>query len=118
METLSEEALVEEEVEWLLRSMGMSGKHAGFAYLIAMIAEVVREPDKLQLITRKLYPDMAVRFQVPSSRIERNVRTIINSYWGKGDHTRLDTIAGRRVVNRPTNSESIDLVASYIRRHR
>lgn len=115
METLAEER-VSREVEQLLRSMGMSGKHAGFSYLIAMICEVVQDPGKLQLITKKLYPAMAARFQVPASRVERNVRTVIESYWGKGDHARLDDIAGHRVTRRPTNSEFIDLAASYIRR--
>ena len=50
------------DAEQLLRHLGATGRLVGFQYAAYMIDRVVREPNDIQLITKRLYPETARRF--------------------------------------------------------
>ena len=106
---------LEEKIREKLRSMGIYGKLAGHKYLASAIAETVTDPDQVQYITKGLYLDVAKKYGTKASRVERTMRTAIKRCWEKGGREALDQIAGFHLPQRPTNSEFIDLVASYFR---
>ena len=88
----------------------------GYYYLTYILLQVVPDPGQLSLITKNLYPETGRAFSVPSSRVERTVRTAVASSWKHGGRETLDQMADCHLTERPTNTEFIGIVADYIRR--
>lgn len=88
----------------------------GYYYLTYILLQVVPEPDQLVLITKNLYPETGRAFSVPSSRVERTIRTAVASSWAHGGRETLDQMADCHLTDRPTNTGFIGIVADYIRR--
>lgn len=104
------------DAERLLRCLGVTGRLVGFRYTIYMVECVCNEPEQIQLITKRLYPDTARLFKVSAASVERNLRTVVRTCWRQPDHSFLDQIAGVTLYRQPTNTEFIDMLASFLRR--
>ena len=103
------------EAERILRALGITGKLIGFRYTIYMIEQVAEDPDRIQLITKRLYPETASRFGTSPVSVERSLRSLIRNQWEKGNRSILEGIAGARLSQRPTNTEFVDMLAGYLR---
>ena len=90
--------------ERLLRSLGATGKLAGFRCTVYMIERIQR-----------LYRETGKKFGVSAASVERNLRTLIHFCWSRTDHSFLAHIAGTDLRTPPTNSEFLDMLASYLR---
>ncbi len=86
----------------------------GFRYLTIATVLVVLVPERLERITKEIYPEVARRCGTKSSRVERCMRKAIIHCWDEGNHEALDQMAGYHLDKRPTNTEFIDLVSIYI----
>ena len=65
-------------------------------------------------ITKKLYPEVAEKFDTSPSKVERAIRHAIEVAWNRGKIENINSLFGVRVYNRnekPTNGEFIALVA-------
>lgn len=87
---------------------------SGFRYLTIAIVLVLQAPERLERITKEIYPEIARRCGTKVVRTERCMRTAIGRCWEQGNREALDQMAGYHLVKRPTNSEFIDLVSMYI----
>lgn len=105
----------DELVESLLRRLGFSGKLRGFRYLTTAIAQTAVDPDRIFLITKSLYPDIARQYETTVSRVERTMRHSIRRFWDRNGREAQDQVTDIHLTQRPTNSELIDLLANYIR---
>lgn len=99
-----------------LRRLCISGHLRGYHYLVYMLLQVVLDPNRLMLITKSLYPDTGYHFGVSAASVERGTRTSISNCWNRGGRDALDQMACRHLIEYPTVSEFIDIVADYIRR--
>ena len=72
-------------------------------------------PKYVQLITKRLYRETAQKFDTSSSCVERNLRTLIQTCWKYPDHSFLDLITGAPLMQAPTNTQFIDMLAAYLR---
>lgn len=106
------------DAERLLRCLGVTGKLMGFRYTIYMVEQVLDDPDRIQLITKRLYPDTGRYFNVSAISVERAVRSLIHFCWKWTDHSFLEHVAGTLLSRVPSNSEFIDMLAGYLRRLR
>lgn len=97
----------------LLRCMGAHRNLVAFRYVVYMAEEIVRDPDRLLLITKSLYRDTAKRFGTSPAAVERSVRTLIQICWKQKDHTYLDALAGGHMTERPSNARFLDLLSDY-----
>lgn len=57
--------------ERLLRSLGTTGKLAGFRCTVYMIERIQEDPEQLQLITKRLYKETGKKFGVSAASVER-----------------------------------------------
>ena len=80
-----------------------------------MIERVRENPKYVQLITKRLYRETAQKFDTSSSCVERNLRTLIQTCWKYPDHSFLDLITGAPLMQAPTNTQFIDMLAAYLR---
>ena len=99
----------------LLRSIGASGRYTGFDYAVYMIEQVVDSQESIRLITKRLYPETARHFGVKPHSVEHALRTLISACWAHGDRDALNEIAGRPLIQAPSNAEFIDMMAAYIK---
>ena len=105
------------DAEQLLRGLSVTRKLIGFRYAVYMIEQVADNPDNIYLITKRLYPDTARHFNATVTSVERALRNVVHSVWERTDHGLLEYIAGTALRNPPTNSEFIDMLASYLRKN-
>ena len=103
------------DAERLLRLLGVSGKLSGFYFAVYMLEQVQENPEYVLLITKRLYKQTAQNFRTTSSCVERNLRTLVQACWRQPDHSLLDRIAGCPLSQPPTNTQFLDMLASYLR---
>ena len=99
----------------VIRALGISGTYLGYYYVCTAVQLALEDPDCLLMISKYLYPRIALIHHTTPSCVERDIRTVINLCWTRGDRNRLCQIAGRRLQQKPSNGEFIDLLASYLR---
>ena len=87
-----------------------------FYYVSDHEKDAMHKPlDAEQLITKRLYRETAQKFNTSSSCVERNLRTLIQTCWKYPDHSFLDLITGAPLMQAPTNTQFIDMLAAYLR---
>lgn len=109
---------IEQAVGRMLRSLGIPAHLKGYTYLRIAIARVVKNPDMIRLITKRLYISIANEFATLQQCVERSMRHAIDCAWENGDPELLNQYFGSIVKHdhgRPTNSEFIATLAEIIR---
>lgn len=109
---------LDQMVEYELLRLDIPRKLDGFRYLTRAIARTIQEPDYIDRITKRLYPEVARSFNTNKTNVERCMRNAIKKCWDSkaGGREMLDQMAESHLIKHPTNSEFIALVAGYIRR--
>lgn len=103
------------DTESVLRFLGGNGNLYGFDYAVYMVEQILEDPKLLTLITKQLYPETAIRFDVTVKSVERNLRTLIQRCWKNANPQAWEEISGRKIQVPPTNGEFLDLVVGYLR---
>ena len=74
----------------------------------------MNEPEYINAVTKRLYPEIAKKNGTTASRVERAIRHAIEVAWDRGDLETLQRYFGYTVSNtkgKPTNSEFIAMAA-------
>jgi len=98
-------------------SLGIPAHIKGYQFLREAIKLVIEDPDRINRITKELYPAIARRFNTSSSKVERAIRHAIEVAWSRGRIDTLNRAFGCRVAlpdEKPTNGEFIALVADKL----
>ena len=102
----------------LLHSLGVPSHIKGFEYIREGIGLMYANPNMLGAITKEMYPEIAVKFNTTSSRVERAIRHAIEVSWTRGDYDLMEEVFGHSVDfdrAKPTNSEFIATIADKLR---
>ncbi|MEG0805570.1 MAG: sporulation transcription factor Spo0A [Lachnospiraceae bacterium] len=109
---------LESDVTDIIHEIGVPAHIKGYQYLREAIIMAVNDMEKLNSITKILYPEIAKQFQTTPSRVERAIRHAIEVAWSRGKMDTIDDLFGYTINNgkgKPTNSEFIALIADKIR---
>lgn len=109
---------VEIPVTKLLHELGIPSHIKGYNYIREAITLIYSEPHLIGSVTKKLYPEIAIKFGTTVSRVERAIRHAIEVSWIRGDWDLMEEIFGHSVdIDRakPTNSEFIVTIADKLR---
>ena len=82
------------------------------------VTEILHEPEYINAVTKRLYPEIAKRNGTTASRVERAIRHAIEVAWDRGDVDTLNSYFGYTIHNlrgKPTNSEFIAMIADKMR---
>ena len=101
------------KIHELLYELGVNAGSCAFFHTSYAIWLAIEQPERLQLITKWLYPEVAVQYGTNWRAIERSVRRIINRIWLTNPDL-LRKIAHNRLYSRPTATEFIAILAAYI----
>ena len=98
-------------------SIGISAHLQGYQYLKEAIKLVIKNPELINCITKKLYPAVAEIFETTPCRVERGIRHALEVAYDKGKIVQLNKIYGIEIFTKeekPTNSEFIAILADKL----
>ncbi len=101
-----------------LHSLGIPSHIKGYQYIRESIYLMYENPGLIGGITKELYPEIAIKYETTSSKVERAIRHAIEVSWNRGDYDLMEEIFGHSVDYdraKPTNSEFIATVADKLR---
>ena len=111
------------KVTEILHQVGVPAHIKGYQFLRDAILLTMNEPDYINAVTKRLYPEIAKKNNTTASRVERAIRHAIEVAWDRGDVDVLNRYFGYTIHSlrgKPTNSEFIAMIADKMRldRHR
>ena len=101
------------EIYDLLYQLGVTANYTGFfhtAYAVSLCAE---QPDRLLLVTKWLYPEVAKQYQTNWKAVERNIRTVGVIIW-RENRPLLERLAGRNLSEKPRTTQLLAILASSV----
>lgn len=103
------------EITHLLSSMGVPNSYLGVQQAACAVELVLEEPACLNLVTKRLYPEVALRTHTTATSVERNIRTVVQLVW-ENHPTVLHSVAGYELRRKPTTSQFIAILVDYVQR--
>ena len=97
---------------------GFHAAQKGYRYLREAVWIAYQEPEYLASVTKRLYPEVAKRFNATDKQVERAIRNAIETAWVKGDPETLREVFAelyRDGTKRPTNTE---VIRKFVRLYR
>ena len=105
---------LDEKISNIFITVGIPAHIKGYQFLREAIKMAIAEPEVINSITKKLYPNIAQKFDTSSSKVERAIRHAIEVAWNRGKIENINSLFGVKVYSdneKPTNGEFIALVA-------
>ena len=106
------------KVSDMLHNLGVPSHIKGYQYIRDGILMMYKEPTMLKGITKEIYPELAIRYQTTSSRVERAIRHAIEVSWTRGDYRLMERYFGNSLdyeKSKPTNAEFIVTLTDRLR---
>ena len=103
------------EIYEALYSLGITATYIGFFHTSYAVYLAVQQPERLLLVTKWIYPDVAKQYQTDWRNVERNIRTVANIVWKCCPDT-LSSIAHFDLERRPSNSQFIAILTFHVLR--
>lgn len=107
-----------EETTKILVELGVPANLQGFRYLRHCVVNVVKEPNDLRRVTKKLYPEVGRKYSVAGSVVERSMRHATDIGFYKTGFKALNKMFGLEENSfnyKPTNSELIAIISEALR---
>lgn len=108
MRSYDEKELLVEIYDMLYR-LGVTANYIGFFHAAYAVLLCVQEPERLQLVTKWLYPDVAERYKTNWKAVERNIRSIIALVWDSNPEL-LRKFSGYKLIRRPGPAQFISIL--------
>lgn len=108
------EMSLEEKISRIFINVGIPPHIKGYSFLREGVVMAVNDPEIINNITKKLYPQIGEKYHTTSSKVERAIRHAIEVAWNRGRIESINSILGVRAyigAEKPTNGEFIALVA-------
>ena len=108
---------VDDRMSNIFLSLGIPAHIKGYQFLREGVRLVIEQPDRINRITKELYPSIARRYATSPSKVERAIRHAIEVAWSRGRVELLNRAFGCRVAipeDKPTNGKFIALIADKL----
>ena len=97
------------EIYNLLYRLGLTANYTGFFYLSYAVALCLERPDRMTLVTKWRYPEVARQYQTNWKAVERNIRTAGGLIWCRSKNL-LEGLAGHPLFQRPRNTQLLAIL--------
>lgn len=101
------------EIYDLLYRLGATANYTGFFHTAYAVSLCVEQPDRLLLVTKWLYPEVAKRYGTNWKAVERNIRTVSCIIWREG-RPLLEELAHRPLEEKPRNAQLLAILVSSL----
>ena len=102
------------EVYHLLHRLGVTTNYCGFWYTAYAVQLCAEEPERLLMVTKWVYPDVAERYGTSWTAVERNIRTVGAVIW-REIRPLLEEIAGKPLAQRPGTARLLAILSYTLR---
>lgn len=96
----------------LLYQLGLTANYTGFFYTSYAVYLAAQQPERLLLVTKWLYPEVAKHCATTWKCVERNIRTAVDVVWGSNPEL-LEALARHPLSKKPKVSEFISILALH-----
>lgn len=94
----------------IIRSLGIMPNVKGAYYIIEAVELIRKNIQEPILITKDIYPVIAMKYHTSTECVERVIRSAITSAW-INNRAAMEAIAGYSLRFRPTNKEFLFMIA-------
>ena len=101
----------------LLYRLGVTANYTGFFHTAEAVAMCVERPDRLLMVTKCLYPDVAKRYETNWKAVERNIRTVIAIVRDK-NRVLLEQLACGPLDEKPKTAQFLAILSASVLRDR
>ena len=102
-----------EQIYTLLHRLGISATYTGFYPAAEAVRLCMQRQDRLQLVTRRLYPVLAKQYGTNWQAMERNLRTVSKAAWRK-NRPLLEELAGLPLPKPPSAGYFLALLSGHL----
>lgn len=113
----SEKESIDLEISQILHNLGIPSHIRGYKYIRDSIL-ILYNNESVSLITKEIYPQIALKYDTTPSRVERAIRHAIEVSCIRGDLNLMEDIFGFSVSfdkSKPTNYEFLSTIADRIK---
>ena len=101
------------EVRELMERLGITLNYKGFYYAVYAVRLAAEKPERLLLVTKWLYPEVARHYETTVNAVERDIRTVVGIIW-RENRKALEEIFRCRITAKPTVSQFLAMITSYL----
>ena len=101
------------EIYNLLYQLGITANYTGFFHTAYAVYLAAQQPDRLALVTKWLYPEVAKRCSTTWTAVERNIRTAIAVSW-RCSPDYLEGLARRPITKKPTGAQFLSILSNEL----
>lgn len=98
------------EIYDLLYSLGVTANYTGFFQVASAIELCAEHPERLLLVTKWVYPDVATQYKTNWKAVERNLRTAGRIAWEQRRFV-LEHLAGHALPHKPCNAQLLSILS-------
>lgn len=116
---ISDDDRMRDVIEDLFRELGAPCHLNGYDQTAYAIKLIISDSSYLCGISKRLYPDVAKHFDTTPTRVERNIRHLVESAWHRHDIEDAYRVFGNTIdlsKGKPTNSEFVATCARIVKR--
>lgn len=95
----------------LLYRLGVTANYTGFFHTASAVELCKKEPERLLLVTKWVYPDVARQYKTNWKAVERNIRTAGAVIW-RENRQLLEELARHTLADKPCNAQLLAILSS------
>lgn len=97
----------------ILYRLGITANYTGFFHTAYAVRLAVKQPERMMLVTKWLYPEVARRYGTSWQAVERNIRTAAAVAW-KNNRPLLEQLARTDLPRRPSASRFLAILVAWL----
>lgn len=105
------------EIYDLLYCLGLTPNHTRFFHTAYAVWLCVEQQERLLLVTKWLYPDVAKHYHTSWTAVERNICRSVAEIWN-GHRESLEQLAGRTLDGKPRPAQFLGILTVILLKDR
>ena len=101
------------EIRKMLYCLGITQNYKGFDQMVFAIELCRKEPERLLLVTKWVYPDVARKYHTSWQAVERNIRTVNRIIW-RENRPLLEHLAHRPLARKPCAGQLLAILSAAL----
>ena len=97
----------------LLYRLGVTENYIGFFQIACAVSLCAEQPERLLRVTKRLYPEVAKRYNTNWKAVERNIRTVSCIIW-RENRPLLEHLAYRHLEQQPRNAQFLSILSASL----
>lgn len=98
----------------LLYRLGITAAHRGFFPTAYAVYLACQQPERLMLVTKWLYPEVAQHYETGCGAVEQNIRAAAGKAW-ESSRPLLERLARTDLPQRPSAAQFLAILVAWLK---